>query len=91
MSEGSEVTLVSVMQGVHDCLAAAELLAGDWIDAEVIDLQSLRPVDHETVIGSLERTNRLVCVEEGPRTADGPRASSERSQCARSTSWMISK
>jgi pyruvate/2-oxoglutarate/acetoin dehydrogenase E1 component len=65
---GSDVTLVSVMKGVHDCLGAAEQLAGDGIAAEVIDLQSLRPVDHETVIRSLERTNRLVCVEEGPRT-----------------------
>ena len=66
--EGSDVTLVSVMKGVADCIAAAEQLGGEGISAEVIDLQSLRPLDHETVIRSLERTNRLVCVEEGPRT-----------------------
>jgi acetoin:2,6-dichlorophenolindophenol oxidoreductase subunit beta len=65
---GSDVTLVSIMKGVADCLSAAEQLAGDGIDAEVVDLQSLRPLDVPGVIASLERTNRLVCVEEGPRT-----------------------
>jgi pyruvate/2-oxoglutarate/acetoin dehydrogenase E1 component len=65
---GRHVTLVSAMKGVHDCLAAAELLAADGVDAEVIDLRTLRPLDHEAVLGSLERTNRLVVVEEGPTT-----------------------
>jgi len=65
---GDDVTLVSLMKGVHDCLAAADLLAADGISAEVIDLQWLRPLDVMTVVRSLERTNRLVCVEEGPRT-----------------------
>lgn len=65
---GADVTLVSLMKGVGDCLAAAELLAADGVDAEVIDLQSLRPLDVETVVSSLQRTNRIYCVEEGPRT-----------------------
>jgi pyruvate/2-oxoglutarate/acetoin dehydrogenase E1 component len=66
--EGADVTIVSVMKGVPDALAAAEALAGDGIDAEVVDLRTLRPVDVETVLASLERTNRLLCVEEGPLT-----------------------
>lgn len=64
--EGTEVSLVSCMKGVHDCLAAAELLARDGIDAEVIDLRTLRPLDHACVQRSLAKTNRLVVVEEGP-------------------------
>ena len=66
--EGGDLTLVSVMKGVGDCLAAADVLASDGIQAEVIDLQSLRPLDVETVAGSVARTNRLLCVEEGPMT-----------------------
>jgi pyruvate/2-oxoglutarate/acetoin dehydrogenase E1 component len=66
--QGSDVTIVSAMKGVHDCLAAAELLAKSGIDAEVIDLRTLRPLDEEMVLASLARTNRLVIVEEGPLT-----------------------
>ena len=65
--EGSDVTIVSVAKGVPDSLAAAELLASDGIDAEVIDLRTLRPLDLDTVLDSVARTNRLVAVEEGPR------------------------
>jgi hypothetical protein len=52
---------------VHDSLAAAERLAALGVEAEVIDLRSLRPLDVETIAGSVEKTNRLVVVEEGPR------------------------
>ena len=65
---GGDVTIVSAMKGVHDCLAAAELLAESGIEAEVIDLRTLRPLDSGTVLESLARTNRLVVVEEGPMT-----------------------
>ncbi len=65
--DGSDLTLVSIAKGVPDSLAAAEQLAGDGIDAEVIDLRTLRPLDLETVLRSVEKTNRLVAVEEGPR------------------------
>jgi acetoin:2,6-dichlorophenolindophenol oxidoreductase subunit beta len=65
--EGSDLTLVSVAKGVPDSLAAAEQLAADGIDAEVIDLRTLRPLDLETVVRSVEKTNRVVAVEEGPR------------------------
>ena len=53
---------------MRDALAAAEQLAGDGIDAEVVDLRTLRPLDLETVLESVEKTNRLLAVEEGPRT-----------------------
>jgi len=66
--EGSDVTLVSAMKSVDDCLEAAETLAGEGISVEVIDLQTLRPFDAETVLASLAKTNRVAVVEEGPRT-----------------------
>jgi pyruvate/2-oxoglutarate/acetoin dehydrogenase E1 component len=66
--QGSDVTIVSVSKGVHDALAAADTLAAEGIAAEVIDLRSLRPLDGETVLKSLAKTNRLVVVEEGPLT-----------------------
>jgi len=56
------------MKGVHDALAAAEQLATQGIDVEVVDLRTLRPLDRETVVESVKRTNRLMVVEEGPRT-----------------------
>jgi pyruvate/2-oxoglutarate/acetoin dehydrogenase E1 component len=66
--EGGDVTLVSVMKGVHDCLAAAELLAADGVEAEVIDLRTIRPPDLETLLASVRKTNRIAVVEEGPLT-----------------------
>jgi len=65
---GTDVTLVSAMKGTHDCLAAAERLTGAGIDAEVIDLRTLRPLDADALLSSLARTHRLVVVEEGPLT-----------------------
>jgi pyruvate/2-oxoglutarate/acetoin dehydrogenase E1 component len=65
---GSALTLVSAMKGVHDCLQAAETLAGRGIDAEVIDLRTLRPLDVATVVASVKKTSRLLVVEEGPHT-----------------------
>ncbi len=66
--EGKDVTLVSAMKGVHDCLEAAERLAVEGISAEVVDLRTLRPVDVETVMASVVKTNRVAVVEEGPLT-----------------------
>jgi pyruvate/2-oxoglutarate/acetoin dehydrogenase E1 component len=65
--EGSDLTIVSIAKGVPDSLAAAEQLAADGIDAEVIDLRTLRPLDLEAVLRSVEKTNRVMAVEEGPR------------------------
>jgi pyruvate dehydrogenase E1 component beta subunit len=61
---GSHVTIVSFARGMVYALEAAEALAGEGIEAEVIDLRSLRPLDLETVIASVQKTNRLVMVEE---------------------------
>ena len=66
--EGTDVTLVSAMKGVHDCLAAADLLAEQGVDAEVIDLRTIRPIDIDTVLASVVKTNRVAVVEEGPLT-----------------------
>jgi pyruvate/2-oxoglutarate/acetoin dehydrogenase E1 component len=65
---GADLTIATVGKGVSDALAAAESLAGEGIDAEVVDLRTLRPLDVATVLESVARTNRLVVVEEGPRT-----------------------
>lgn len=66
--EGSDITLVSAMKGVDDSLEAAELIAAEGISAEVIDLQTIRPLDKQTILASLAKTNRIAVVEEGPRT-----------------------
>ena len=66
--EGRDVTIVTAMKGVHDSLEAAEALERDGISAEVIDLRTLRPFDADTVRASVEKTNRIAVVEEGPQT-----------------------
>jgi len=65
---GDDITIVSVGKGVPDALAAADELAADGIGAEVVDLRTLRPLDLETVLASVAHTNRVLAVEEGPRT-----------------------
>ncbi len=65
MRSGTDVTIVSYSIGVGLSLEAAELLAADGIDAEVLDLRTLRPLDTAAVLESLSRTNKLVVVEEG--------------------------
>ncbi|WP_375553959.1 pyruvate dehydrogenase complex E1 component subunit beta [Roseovarius mucosus] len=63
--EGTDVTIVSFGIGMTYALEAAEKLAEDGISAEVIDLRTLRPMDTDTVIASVMKTNRCVTVEEG--------------------------
>ena len=65
MREGKDVTIVSYSIGVGLALDAADALAAEGIDAEVIDLRTLRPLDKEAVLKSLAKTNRLVVAEEG--------------------------
>jgi pyruvate/2-oxoglutarate/acetoin dehydrogenase E1 component len=65
---GRDVTLVTYGGSLPKTLRAAEVLAGDGIDAEVIDLRSLRPFDAGTVVESVSRTHRAVIVDEGWRT-----------------------
>ena len=63
--EGADVTIAGYSIMVGHALQAADALAGEGIEAEVIDLRSLRPLDTETLIASVKKTNRLVTVEEG--------------------------
>jgi pyruvate dehydrogenase E1 component beta subunit len=62
---GTQVTIVAFSIMVREALAAAEKLAAEGIDAEVIDLRTIRPLDTETILTSVRKTNRLVTVEEG--------------------------
>jgi acetoin:2,6-dichlorophenolindophenol oxidoreductase subunit beta len=66
--EGKDLTIVAISKGVVDALEAAEALAADGIDAEVVDLRSLRPLDLDAVLASVTKTNRILALEEGPRT-----------------------
>ena len=63
--EGNDLTLVSFGIGMQYALEAAEALAADGISAEVIDLRTLRPLDYDTVLTSVRKTNRCVTIEEG--------------------------
>ncbi len=63
--EGSDVTLISFGIGMTYALEAAEKLAADGIEAEVIDLRTLRPLDYDTILASVQKTNRCVTIEEG--------------------------
>jgi acetoin:2,6-dichlorophenolindophenol oxidoreductase subunit beta len=65
--EGGDISIVSALRGVRDSLLAAEQLTEDGIDAEVVDIRSLRPLDYETVLESVAKTNRVMLVEEGTR------------------------
>lgn len=62
--EGKDVTIVSFNKMMKVALAAAEELAKEGIDAEVVDLRTIRPLDHATIIKSVKKTNRLVVVDE---------------------------
>jgi pyruvate/2-oxoglutarate/acetoin dehydrogenase E1 component len=66
--EGHDVTLVTYGASLWRCVAAAEALAGEGIDAEIIDLRSLRPLDDATILASVGKTRRVVIVDEGRRT-----------------------
>ncbi|GER08102.1 pyruvate dehydrogenase complex E1 component subunit beta [Iodidimonas muriae] len=63
--QGSDVTIVAYSIAVREALAAAETLAEEGIEAEVVDLRSLRPLDLPTVVQSVRKTNRCVVAEEG--------------------------
>ncbi len=62
---GNDVTIIAWSMGMTYALKAAEELAGDGIDAEVIDLRTLKPMDTETIVASVQKTGRAVTVEEG--------------------------
>lgn len=69
LREGTDVTIVAFSIMVGKAMAAAEELAQQGISAEVIDLRTLRPLDTETIVESVKKTNRIVSVEEGWPTA----------------------
>jgi pyruvate dehydrogenase E1 component beta subunit len=63
---GTDVTIVTYGKMVHEALAAADRLAAeDDVEAEIVDLRTVRPLDVDTVVGSVRKTNRAVVVEEG--------------------------
>jgi acetoin:2,6-dichlorophenolindophenol oxidoreductase subunit beta len=66
--EGNDVTVVGAAIMVHKALEAAEILAGEGISVEVIDLRTIRPIDTATIIESVKKTTRLCCVYEGVKT-----------------------
>jgi len=63
--EGGDLTIVSWGIGMSHAVSAAERLAGDGIEAEIVDLRTLRPLDLDTVVASVRKTNRCITVEEG--------------------------
>jgi pyruvate/2-oxoglutarate/acetoin dehydrogenase E1 component len=65
---GSEVTILSWLLMLHFSLDAAQQVAGKGVDAEVIDVRSLAPIDYRTIGDSVKKTGRVVIVEEGPKT-----------------------
>ena len=66
--EGKDVTILGWLLMAHYAQAAAAQLAGEGIDAEVIDVRSLSPIDYETIGASVRKTGRVIIVEEGPKT-----------------------
>jgi acetoin:2,6-dichlorophenolindophenol oxidoreductase subunit beta len=66
--EGRDLTIVATSIMVQRSLEAAEALSGEGIEAEVIDLRTIRPMDRQTVIDSVKKTSRLLCVYEGVKT-----------------------
>ena len=65
---GTDASVVATSLMVHKALEAAETLAAEGIDVEVVDLRTVRPMDRDTVLDSVRRTGRLVCVYEGVKT-----------------------
>ncbi|MET0336177.1 MAG: pyruvate dehydrogenase complex E1 component subunit beta [Caulobacter sp.] len=63
--EGKDVTITAHSRMVGLALKAAEILAEEGIEAEIVDLRTIRPLDHETILESVKKTNRLVATEEG--------------------------
>jgi pyruvate/2-oxoglutarate/acetoin dehydrogenase E1 component len=62
---GRDVTVVAYSAMVHEALAAAEEMAKEGVELEVVDLRAVKPLDFDTVLASVARTSRLICVAEG--------------------------
>jgi pyruvate dehydrogenase E1 component beta subunit len=63
--QGTDVSIVTFSRQVANALEAAEILAKDGISVEVVNLRTLRPIDREAIVKTVNKTHRLVCVEEG--------------------------
>jgi pyruvate dehydrogenase E1 component beta subunit len=63
--EGTDATIVTFSLAVGKALEAADRLASEGVNVEVIDLRTLRPLDIDTIVASIQKTNRIVTVEEG--------------------------
>ncbi len=61
---GKDITIVTYSYMVHFALEAAEILSEEGIDVEVVDLRSIKPMDKETVLNSVKKTNRVLCLQE---------------------------
>lgn len=68
LREGSDITLISWGAMVHETLAAADQLSEQGIEAEVIDIATIKPLDSDTILSSIEKTGRAIIVHEAPRT-----------------------
>jgi len=80
---GTDVTIVSFGIGMTYAVKAAEQLAGEGIEVEIVDLRTIRPMDLDTVIESVKKTNRLITVEEGfPQSSVGSHIASQVMQRA---------
>ena len=66
--QGRDATIVATSIMVHKALQAAETLQAEGIGVEVIDLRTIRPIDRQTVIDSVKKTSRLICVYEAVKT-----------------------
>ena len=66
--EGADISIVATAIMVHKALEAAKTLEAEGIEAEVIDLRTVRPMDRETVLASVRKSGRLLCVYEGVKT-----------------------
>ena len=89
MRPGNDVTVVAYSITVGQALEAAEKLAADGIDAEVIDLRSLRPLDMDTVLESVKKTNRIVTIEQGRLIEDGTHEALVRADGRYAQLWRL--
>lgn len=77
LKEGKDLTIVATGLPVAECLAAAEMLAKDGVDAEVINIHTIKPLDEDLVVATAKKTGKVVTVEEHP-VIGGPCWSSSR-------------
>ena len=65
MRKGNDITIISYSRGLETAIETGKILAQENIDAEVLNLRTLKPIDKETIINSVKKTNKVVIIEEG--------------------------